>query len=373
VETTVLFFRACGAEGPAIYAHLADIPTFEVLRSMVTEDPEAPGVSKAYKERLERELLARADIKKIDAGGGAIHGSALDFSDDPSPRILISHIAGRLSDLQKQVGSSAAFGQEDILIAGNEDYALAAAFRQLCSYFSTPAYNVRMLLNCQKLAFAAGSLILRESAPHDEIYLVIQGIVEVLDLEEGKRGTMGAGSLIGEYSALYAKSALRSFRALSDIVALRIPTVLYLEFLGRTGLLGEARRIADARQFLQDTWLFGEMISFPLLRSIAQGGHTTTLMAGQAAFLGDGVHMVREGLLELVKGNQRIAELATGSVFGGDQVLAAGDSFQARALSDAVLLTIPDEALRDIPIVQWKLLETLKKRLISAAAGGLES
>jgi hemerythrin len=371
LETTVLVFRACGAEGPKLYAHLADIPTFEVLRSMVTEDPGAAGVSRAYQERLERELLARADIKKIDAGGGAIHGSALDFREDASPRILVSHVAGRLSDQQKQVGSSASFGQEDILIAGNEDYALEAAFRRLSSYFSTPAHNIRMLLNCPKVTFSAGSLILREGTLHAEIYLVVQGIVEVLGRANGIHGRVGAGSLIGEYSALHAQGATRTSRALSDVVALRIPTALYEEFLGRSGLAGEARRVAEIRQFLQDTWLFGDMISFPLLRGIAQGGKSAQLSDGESAALGEGVHLVREGRVELIAGDpsrddspgERVAELVKGSIFIGEKA-SAGSPFRALALGEATILSIPDEILRDIPIVQWKLLETLGKRMI---------
>jgi hemerythrin len=366
VETTVLFFRACGANGPVIYAHLADIPTFDILRKMVTEDGLAPGVDRAYQERLERELLARADLKKIDAGGGSIHGSAMDFRSDPSPRILISHVAGPLSDQQKQVGSSASFGQEDIMIAGNEDYALDAVFRQLCSYFATPAYNVRMLLNCPKRRFAAGSLILRQGDPHEAIYLVVQGIVEVFDLSDGVRGTMGMGSLIGEYSALHDASAFRTFRAQSDVVSLRIPTVLYNEFLGRTGLGGEARRVAETRQFLQDIWLFGEMISFPVLRSLAQDSRTLVLAAGEGAAPGDGVHIVREGRLELMSGDERVAEIGKGSVFGGDEVLQKGEAQRVRALDDAELLSIPGKALLGIPIVQWKLFETLKKRMLSS-------
>jgi hypothetical protein len=202
VETTVLFFRACGADGPVIYAHLADIPTFDILRKMVTEDGVAPGVERAYQERLERELLTRADLKKIDAGGGCIHGSAMDFRSDPSPRILISHVAGPLSDQQKQVGSSASFGR-----GSSKSSIFPAAF------------------------------------------------------------------------------AVRN------------------EFLGRTGLGGEARRVA---------------------------------------------------------------EIGMGSVFGGDEVLKKGEAQRVRAIDDAELLSIPGKALLGIPIVQWKLFETLKKRMMSS-------
>ncbi len=40
------------------------------------------------------------------------------------------------------------------------------------------------------------------------------------------------------------------------------------------------------------------------------------------------------------------------------------------SLLDVRVLLIPSETLRDIPIVQWKLLETLERRLMSAAKKG---
>jgi hemerythrin len=292
VETTVLQFRANGSSGEAVYAHLADIPTFELLRSMVTDDPAKPGISSQYQEGLERELLLPAKLKKIDAGGGTIHGSAQDFSADASERILVSHVAGPLSDLQKQVGSSAVFGQQDVLIPGNEDFALEAAFNNLRAYFDTLDSNIRTLLNCPRITFASGSLILRKGSAHDGIFFMLRGVVEVLDTEEGIRGSMGAGSMIGEYSALNDKAAIRTFRALSDVECLYFPTGLYTDFLRRSGLTDEAMRVLENRQFLQDTWLFGEMISFPLLRKIAQSSVTSIIRPGCDVVLGKGIHIV---------------------------------------------------------------------------------
>lgn len=116
VETTILRFRARDGEGYRSYAHLADVASFAVLDSMVTADPSLPGISAELAERTKAAYLEPADVKKIDAGGGMIHGAAADFSGDTSGRVLLSHNAADLGS----GGSSevARFGEIDALIPG---------------------------------------------------------------------------------------------------------------------------------------------------------------------------------------------------------------------------------------------------------------
>ena len=57
--------------------------TFSVV---VTEDETAPGISEARLTRTKSEYHVPTNVKKIDIGGGLIHGAALDFKDDPQRR-----------------------------------------------------------------------------------------------------------------------------------------------------------------------------------------------------------------------------------------------------------------------------------------------
>ena len=74
VETTVFFFRALWEKGYRTYAHLADISSFEVLRKMITEDPTRNGISQSFYDSCTQKLLTPVNVKKIDIGGGLIHG-----------------------------------------------------------------------------------------------------------------------------------------------------------------------------------------------------------------------------------------------------------------------------------------------------------
>ncbi|HEU0283091.1 MAG TPA: MBL fold metallo-hydrolase, partial [Gallionella sp.] len=118
VETNIFVFRTLWGSGYRTYAHFADIVSLDVLQGMVTDQQEAPGLDRQAFERIRKAYLAPVDLKKIDIGGGMIHGDARDFRSDASSRILLAHRASELTLEEKEIGSSAAFGTVDVLIAG---------------------------------------------------------------------------------------------------------------------------------------------------------------------------------------------------------------------------------------------------------------
>ncbi|MFH1568091.1 MAG: MBL fold metallo-hydrolase, partial [Gemmatimonadota bacterium] len=116
VETSVFFFRALWEDGYRTYAHLADITSLKVLEEMVCDDPSRSGLSRAWYDEVKALYATPVDLKKIDIGGGLIHGSADDFRSDRSGRIVLSHTSAPLTDAQKEIGSSGSFGAADVLI-----------------------------------------------------------------------------------------------------------------------------------------------------------------------------------------------------------------------------------------------------------------
>jgi|GEM_PF-4883198 len=86
-----------------------------------------------------------------------------------------------------------------------------------------------------------------------------------------------AGTWVGILACLRQCAVLSGL----NLAFLSIPISLYNEFLIRTGLLDETRRVLENRQFLQDTWLFSDIVSFPILRNIAGKGSTYSMEAGQ--------------------------------------------------------------------------------------------
>ncbi len=65
----------------------------------------------------------------------------------------------------------------------------------------------------------------------------------------------------------------------------------------------------------------------------------------------------------LTRAGRECERLARRAFFGEDEVLYGTRMFAATATTPAVLFVIPASIVADIPIVQWKLLQTSEKRL----------
>jgi hemerythrin len=370
VETNVFHFRALWDGGYRTYAHLADVVAFETLHRMASASADAPGVSKAFAERLERELRAPADLKKLDAGGGLIHGAASDFAGDESGRLILSHVVGELSAGQKEIGSNAVFGGQDVLIPANVDYAAQSAFRFLSTYFpEASGHSVRMLANCRIVSLNAGSIIYKKGEHVRTLFLMLQGVAEVVDSQQGAHKYLSGGTLVGELASLLEEPAFWTVRACSYVTALEIPRQLYLEFIRQNALEESTRRLLANRRFLQGTWLFGEMLGFPTERAISAAMETQHVAAGSriAACPSPCLSLLASGEVELLRDGKPWERLSAGGFWGEDEVLDGKRIHEARAVTEVDLFLVPARLIADIPIVQWRLLQTREKRMHGGA------
>ncbi|MDH3349150.1 MAG: bacteriohemerythrin [Desulfobulbaceae bacterium] len=394
VETTVLLFRTLGGDGyRRTYAHLADIISLEVLKDMVTDNPDSPGVSQHLYEQVKEEYLKEVDLKKIDIGKGMIHGNADDFKSDHSSKIVLSHTSRDLTAREKQIGSGAPFGMVDVLIPSHQDYMRMYAHNYLRTYFpDVPTSQLRILLNNPLETFNPESILLRCDMVNDVIYLILTGEVEMINSVSGVHNILSAGGLVGEISGLTRSESLETYRATNFVNVLQIPSTLYLKFVITNGLYAETQRLQEKRQFLQKTWLFGESISYPIQNNIAQAMHVRSYQEDKQFFrevnretitmaamgvpdnLKDEpdcpvgfkrkLYVVKKGIVQIYVGNDVIETLHAGDFFGEGTVLFNTPSlYKVRLLSSADIFHIKGEVLLDIPIVGWKLFETYVRRM----------
>ena len=366
VETNVFQFRALWEGGYRTYAHLADVVSFDALHRMAEAPAGAPGVSAEFARRLERELREPADVKKLDAGGGLIHGAAADFASDRSGRLILSHVVGDLSGEQKEIGANAVFGGEDVLIPANQDYSAPLALGYLRRYFpGAPDHSVQVLANCRIVQLAAGSIIYRKAEPVRSLFLVLQGVGEVVDTQQGTQKFLSGGTLVGELATLVDEPSFWTVRACSYVTALEIPRQLYLSFIRENGLEDSTRQLLANRRFLQGTWLFGEMLGPSVERAISVAMEAQHVGAGSriTPCPGPCLSLLARGEVELIRGGKACEKLAAGAFWGEDEVLDGKRLFEARAVTDADLFVVPSLLIADIPIVQWRLLQTREKRM----------
>ena len=367
VETCIMFFRTLWKDGYKTYAHLADISSFDVLKSMITNDPSQNGISSEYYKKITEEYLTPVSLKKIDTGGGMIHGKPEDFQNDASEKIILSHTAVPHTDRQKEIGENAAFGAVDVLIPANWDYSIPLSFHSFQEYFpQVPPNEIYMLLNCPTVSFNPGAIIIRKGEINTDVFFALSGLLEYIVSDLGINNKLTAGSIVGELSCLMENESRGTYRAVSYVKALQIPCYLYTEFLKRNGILDSVKKGIRKRGYLMNTWLFGERISCPLKNKIAQNMKLEIYDRGEYLPFGvnSGLFLLNEGELSILLSNKQIDFIKPGGFYGEEEIIfKCAGLFRARAKEPSKVYHIPASVIEDIPIVQYKMLEVFQKRL----------
>lgn len=366
VEAHIFIFRSLWEGGYRTYGHFADIASLDTLQGMITDDPTAPGISQEFFNKIKSEYLSQLNLKKVDAGGGMIHGEAEDFREDKSDKVILCHQSTKLTVKQKQIGSSSPFGTNDVLIPSKQDYGMRYAARLLRNYFpNIPFSELNILLNCDLIAINAGTLMIKEGDINDYLYLTLTGMVESIQTGSGDPQILSAGSIIGEFSGVMQVPSMETYYAESYITALKIPSDLYHNFVERNGLYHEIETFMDNRIFLQTTWLFGELISYPILNKIAQAMVLKLYNAKEQLQTEKKLQLLILAKGEvIIKINDKPAKTLKPGDFIGEETVLYGQhgEYEIYTSTKCKIYHIPCDILTDIPVIQWKLMEYLEKR-----------
>ena len=374
VETNIFVFRTLWGRGYRSYAHFADIVSLDVLQGMVTDQAQAPGLDQHTFERVRTAYLNPADLKKIDVGGGLIHGSATDFRGDTSTRILLAHRAGELRPEEKEIGSNAAFGSVDVLVAGQSQGMrhLAFAYLEACLP-GVPLHDLRMLVNHPMMEINPGTIILKEGETPQEVLLLLSGQVEKLRTRDKLYAGLSVGSLIGIEAILDNRPSRHTYRASSFLLVMRIPVALYAGTIRRNGLHDRMRRTADLCEFLETTSLFSEGLPATFFGRIVDEALERRFQPGESIVDMDlqALNVIRSGLVERSVGSKVLEVLRAQEFFGEEgAIFKVPCLFHLRAQEETVVVQIPGTLLENIPILRWKLFEKYQQRMVHVVHGG---
>jgi hemerythrin len=373
VETAIFNFRVLWEGGYRTYAHLADIAAFRVLDAMSNDSPDQPGTSPALARAVKNAYLEPADLKKIDIGGGMIHGEAADFADDASKRLMLAHIARPLTVEERRIGSGAPFGTLDVMIPGQQNFLLRDASEYLKNYFPTaPLERLHMLLNNRIVTFNPETIIVPAGRIPEETYLILAGKIEMLPAGTGNTHFLSAGSLIAESAVLHRRTSEETYRTASFVQALRLPADLYRSFIERffssTDLL-EVRKTEDR---LRRSYLFSDAVTNSLLHKLAKACRIARLEKEDLFCGQDGqLHIIVEGSFRH-RGVQNASLLTRDMFWGFDSIFgtlasngqrmetALPPPFTIVAESPGEIISLPLELVSRIPVVRWKLFEAFR-------------
>ncbi|MBF0346311.1 MAG: bacteriohemerythrin [Magnetococcales bacterium] len=374
VETTIFQFRALGPHGYVTYGHYADIASFQVLDGMVTDDPSKPGMEREGVEAVKQAYLAALDVKKIDVGGGMIHGLAKDFAKDPSKRVILSHMARGLTVEEKEIGSAATHGAVDTLIDSYSDFSRHAAYAYLQSYFPNALHHqIRALLNNRIVTFIPGETLLKEGMVPDEALLILNGSVEVISTRRKLYGRLSSGAMVGEITAFRRAPETATYNAGCYVRTLAIPNAAYSEMVRKLNLGERLEKNRALRDFLVTTPIFSEGIPHAKLDAIAESVVRREVPEGEQLGCEDSetLNIIEEGSIQRVMGGLEVDRLGPGDHFGEEaSVFGATCLFRMKAVENTVLLRIPGELLADVPIARWKLFEGYLKKVMEVVHSG---
>ncbi len=375
VETTVFFFRAQFGEESRTYTHLADIPSFEVLDGLVKGHGGGPAITQATRDAFAADVMAPVDLKKVDAGGGLIHGNAGDFAADRSKRIVLSH---GIVSIPPELGKAAAtvsFGDTDLLFpGGTEEYLRRSARLSLASWFpGVPAGELEPLAGSTIMSIPAGGEVRTEKSRDSDVLLILSGVAEETDNGSGARGRLTAGALVGVSAVHPGQQAASTCRALSAVTALAIPGPTYRGFVGRTEISQALQLSAKKRGFLSMCPLFAGIRSETVLNGIAVTMEERRMDPGKGTprSAGPELYLLSEGEVDLVVGPRLVETIGPGGFWGEERIVSSAPAIcEARASEVAcAFYAIPASVLAAVPVVQWELQEAFERRLRSFREG----
>ena len=300
VENTVFTFRVRGDDGYRTYSHFADIVSIPVLTKLVADAPAGSGLPADYAATIHARYLTPATVKKIDAGGGLIHGSPIDFAGDKSEKIVLAHRAGPFTGEELEVGSQATFGAVDVLISSSQDYIWQRAYRALSQWFPDAGLeSLNALLRSPVMVHNAGSLILRRGAPSQHVYLVLTGSVEMHSETHIAPVALPVGSLVGVDILFDDAPVAATWRAASTVRLLRMSIDALRDFVLNGGWYGRLRMLLDNTAFVRSLPLFAERISVHTQQVIATAAQSARFSAGEVIPPDDGLYVVKSGQVHL--------------------------------------------------------------------------
>jgi hemerythrin len=360
VENSLFIFRAVGGKGYKTYGHWADLSSRKVLDSMVTEDNAAPGLSAEWNRQIQETYLTKLDLKKIDIGGGLIHGLAEDFKDDESGKIVLAHTARTLTVSEKEVGDNAAFAAVDVLIESQEDFFRDKAMESLIGYFPevTPAH-LKAFLNSEMQSSNPGETILATGESTSVLFLLVTGSME--RIEQGKTSHMSSGSFVGEESFFSGQASTATFRSISHVVLFRFSHEICHIFLETSGIGPMITALQKPIEVLKKSWLFDEGISTLVKNRIARKMVEIVVPKGDTVTPApaSGVYVVEHGELSVTANEGSPASIfSVGDHFGEDNLMnSEPKTISFTAAEDATVYFIPAAIIKTIPLVHWRLRE----------------
>jgi len=360
VETTIFVFRALYGAGYKTYGHFADIIDVNILKDMITENSDEIGISKEFFDEVIVNYKQNLDLKKIDIGGGMIHGNAKDFEDDKSSKIILAHTSQELTQDEKKIGSGSLFGMSDVLISSKNNYDVGLIYRYIKLNFPHLSRDqINIFLNFNIIELNPEAIIIREDENIKYAYLILGGQIEMIRTNENDSIILTPGVIIGEKTTLTNELPQSTYISKNFVKLLEIPIDLFYNFINKNNLMEDMLGNTLIRLTLLKMNLFSEAITYSTLNKIIEELEEEEECEGVLDVQSDRLYIILAGEVTVKVNGMVIETLSKLDHFGGVQAVLNYPSLcNFEVAEDTILYSMSGNILKDIPIIRWKILET---------------
>jgi len=350
VENTIFQFRTLYIDGYISYGHYMDMLSFEDLESFKLDDDLYKNILDTYKEPL--------TLKKVDIGGGMIHGKYDNFKDDRSKKVVYAHYE------HNNTYDGVSYGDVDVLIEATRDLNYDLVRKYILINFPTLTESmINIFLNFEIVEFEPNFTICNEGDISNYNYLILNGKVKVVDNILNHNNILTPGVIIGEHITQMHHLSHFSITTQNYIKALKIPVSFFDNFLEKHNLSKDIKDKMLNISILYKTELFEDEITYSKLSKIVDTLKSHSYKKDQSINLDTKkVYIIISGKVDVYSKDKVVQTLRSSNHFGGiTSVLKISNDFSFKSKSELLLYSVDADILRDIPIIRWKILEYYEK------------
>ena len=353
VDTNIFFFKYENGLKTQTYAHLADIISSAVLGRM--KNPESKyHISENFYKKTFDNYLQTTDVKKIDAGGGMIHGEVKDFVDDKSRKIILAHSSTPFSQDELKTIKSACtvkFGSSDLRVPmSKEKFLKDKALQWLQKLLPTMSEKeLQKLIVYPTVEITRGQKLLFQAQEVEYIPLLLTGQVE-------QNGMFyPVGTLLGEANALADLPSSQKIVSVGPVCYLPIPKNPYKNLLKAHKLLKKRISLLDDCGYLRTFPMLQYGLSDDQLISLLKNSEQFSFKKNQPVLLPENTLGILEaGEVQFLAGNKSV-KVTEKTVLGLSNILNKSFTWEEKTVKKCQVFCLQAENLLQAPGVRWFL------------------
>ncbi|MCG8306592.1 MAG: MBL fold metallo-hydrolase [Cytophagales bacterium] len=362
VETSTFHFRANDGRDYKTYAHLSDTINLTEFQTIVENSPEI--FTDKDMILVRDSYLSKVNLKKIDVGGGAIHGHLSDYEHDKSDLKVIAHTTQKI-DLKDKSFVNVEFGQSHILIGEKENHYLRIkALLYLGRYFNMLEKDELETLSGQSIKlFKPGEhIVSREES--SKFYLILSGLVS-FENETGMIQTVDAGNFMG-FSRRYFRDDLpEDYHAWSFVHCMEYDESFMNQFIQRQRLTDDMKSRLGMMRSLSKSVLINDLFSNAIINRLSK--HAFRIKCRDYEFshehLSAHLFIITNGKVTVQFENGNAIRIGENEHFGAAVLMNNFRRRQQFIIDDNVeAICIPASIISAVPKMLWRLIELEDKR-----------